>query len=276
MPFLIFGLGTVPARIFRAAQAIKRKTMKNKFGMICALVGAMALFGSNSAFSKPAEAEPTNLFDYLKAKRAEADKKKVTEKTAKKADAKSHGKKAGARASSAGKTSAKVQRRSKKVSGSKRPAVQAKARIKTTVSSRVDTMTTGSIASAAAGGSTKYSSLITSYASSYGVPVALAHAVVRVESNYRADMTGRAGEVGLMQIKYSTAKGLGYTGTRQALYNPDTNIRWGMKYLAGAHKLGNGTTCGTILRYNAGHGATRMNPVSASYCAKVKSQMAAN
>ncbi len=107
---------------------------------------------------------------------------------------------------------------------------------------------------------------------SYGVPIALAHAVVRVESNYRADMTGRAGEVGLMQIKYSTAQGLGYTGSRQALYNPDTNIRWGMKYLAGAHKLGNGTTCGTILRYNAGHGATRMNPISANYCAKVKLQ----
>ncbi|MEP7454653.1 transglycosylase SLT domain-containing protein [Phyllobacterium sp. SB3] len=252
--------------------------MKNRFGMICALVGAVALFGSNSAFSKPADAQPTNLADYLKAKRVEADKKKATEKTAKKADEKGQSKKIGAKASSAKKVSVKTQRSYKKASGSKRPVVQAKARVKTTtVSSRVDTMTTGSVASAAAaGGSTKYSSIITSYASSYGVPVALAHAVVRVESNYRADMTGRAGEVGLMQIKYSTAKGLGYTGSRQALYNPDTNIRWGMKYLAGAHKLGNGTTCGTILRYNAGHGATRMNPISANYCAKVKSQMAAN
>ena len=81
-------------------------------------------------------------------------------------------------------------------------------------------------------------------------------------------MTGSAGEIGLMQIKLETARGLGYTGSRQALYNPETNIQWGMKYLAGAHKLGNGTTCGTILRYNAGHGATRMNPVSANYCAR--------
>ncbi|EJN04120.1 transglycosylase SLT domain-containing protein [Phyllobacterium sp. YR531] len=253
--------------------------MKNRFGMICALVGAMALFGSNSAFSKPVDAQPTNLADYLKAKKVESDEKKATEKTAKKASEKSQGKKVSAKASSAKKVSVKTQRSYKKASGSKRPVVQAKARFKTTtVSSRVDTMTTGSVASAAAsaGGSTKYSSIITSYASSYGVPIALAHAVVRVESNYRADMTGRAGEVGLMQIKYSTAKGLGYTGSRQALYNPDTNIRWGMKYLAGAHKLGNGTTCGTILRYNAGHGATRMNPISANYCAKVKSQMAAN
>lgn len=135
-------------------------------------------------------------------------------------------------------------------------------------------MTTGSIPSAA--GSMKYTTIINSYAASYGVPASLANAVVRVESNYRADMTGSAGEIGLMQIKLETARGLGYTGTRQALYNPETNIRWGMKYLAGAHKLGNGTTCGTILRYNAGHGATRMNPVSANYCAKVKMEMASN
>lgn len=48
-----------------------------------------------------------------------------------------------------------------------------------------------------------------------------------------------------------------------------------MKYLAMAQGLGGGTTCGTILKYNAGHGATRMNPISAAYCSKVKVQMAA-
>ncbi len=48
-----------------------------------------------------------------------------------------------------------------------------------------------------------------------------------------------------------------------------------MKYLAMARDLGGGTTCGTILKYNAGHAATRMNPVSSAYCSKVKVQMAA-
>jgi soluble lytic murein transglycosylase-like protein len=47
-----------------------------------------------------------------------------------------------------------------------------------------------------------------------------------------------------------------------------------MKYLAMAQDLGGGTTCGTILKYNAGHAATRMNPVSSAYCRKVKVQMA--
>ncbi|MGO4449252.1 lytic transglycosylase domain-containing protein [Phyllobacterium sp. TAF24] len=243
--------------------------MTKKIGMIIALLGATAFFGSSAAYSSPKE--PTNLMDYLKAKRDAAEKEKASGKSAKAGQTGGKGKKVAVK-----------QRTSKKVLASaKRPIVETKARIKVTIRNRnlanVDTMTTASIPSSVGSiGSTKYSTIISSYAASYGVPVSLANAVVRVESNYRADMTGSAGEIGLMQIKLETARGLGYTGSRQALYNPETNIRWGMKYLAGAHKLGNGTTCGTILRYNAGHGATRMNPVSANYCAKVKMEMASN
>ena len=116
----------------------------------------------------------------------------------------------------------------------------------------------------------KYDRLIKKYARKEGVPISLARAVVRVESNYRASARGAAGEVGLMQIKPSTARGMGYSGSTKALYNPETNIRWGMKYLGKAHQLGNGSTCGTILKYNAGHGAKRMNKVSSRYCAKVQ------
>jgi soluble lytic murein transglycosylase-like protein len=115
-----------------------------------------------------------------------------------------------------------------------------------------------------------YGSIIARYASAYGVPVSLAHAVIRVESNYRANARGSAGEIGLMQIKPATARGLGYSGSASGLFNPETNIKYGMKYLGMAHKLGGGSTCGTILKYNAGHGAKRMNPISANYCAKVK------
>ncbi len=247
--------------------------MTKKFGMIFALLGAMAFFGTNSAFSAPKE--PTNLADYMKAKRAEAEKQKAVNKSTKPVQAKIQAKRS-VEKTAVKKSAVKPQRVSKKASTHKRPVVHAKARVKTVVRNqtinRVDTMTTGGVPSAI--GSSNYSTIISSYASSYGVPFALANAVVRVESNYRPNMTGSAGEIGLMQIKLETARGLGYTGSRQALYNPETNIQWGMKYLAGAHKLGNGTTCGTILRYNAGHGATRMNPVSANYCSKVKLQMA--
>ncbi|WP_367718563.1 transglycosylase SLT domain-containing protein [Nitratireductor sp. GISD-1A_MAKvit] len=115
-----------------------------------------------------------------------------------------------------------------------------------------------------------YHTIIAQYASAYGVPVSLANAVVRVESNFRANARGAAGEIGLMQIKPATARMMGYRGSTKGLYNPDTNIKYGMKYLAKAHKLGGGTTCGTILKYNAGHGAKRMNPISSRYCSKVK------
>ena len=114
-----------------------------------------------------------------------------------------------------------------------------------------------------------YSAIITKYAKTYGVPVDLAHAVVRVESNFNPKARGSAGEVGLMQIKPATARAMGYRGKTKGLYDPETNIRYGMKYLSMAHELGGGETCGTILRYNAGHGAKRMNPVSKRYCGKV-------
>lgn len=116
----------------------------------------------------------------------------------------------------------------------------------------------------------KYGMIVARYARAYGVPVDLAHAVIKVESNYRVNARGRAGEVGLMQIKPATARMMGYSGTTKALYTPETNIKYGMMYLGKAHKLGGGSTCGTILKYNAGHAARRMNPISARYCAKVK------
>ena len=120
----------------------------------------------------------------------------------------------------------------------------------------------------------KFGDIVARYASSYGIPESLAHAVITVESNYRADARGAAGEVGLMQIKPATARMMGFKGSTKELFNPETNIKYGMKYLAKAHELGGGTTCGTILKYNAGHGAKRMNKISAAYCSKVKKHLA--
>nr|WP_319387691.1 lytic transglycosylase domain-containing protein [uncultured Roseibium sp.] len=121
-----------------------------------------------------------------------------------------------------------------------------------------------------------FSRLIRKAAAKHGVPVKIAKAVVEVESNFNPRARGRAGEVGLMQIKPATARGIGYRGSTNALYDPETNIEWGMKYLAGAHERANGDLCGTILRYNAGHYAKRMNPVSRKYCSKVKRIMSSS
>jgi soluble lytic murein transglycosylase-like protein len=118
-----------------------------------------------------------------------------------------------------------------------------------------------------------YEELIKKHAKANGVPYNLALAVVGIESSFNASARGRAGEVGLMQIKPATARGMGYSGSTKSLYNPDTNLRWGMKYLGEARKRAGGDLCGTILRYNAGHYAKRMNKVSANYCRKVKQRI---
>lgn len=116
-------------------------------------------------------------------------------------------------------------------------------------------------------------SLISKQAAAHGVPTGLARAVVKVESNFRPDVTGRAGEIGLMQIKLATARGMGYRGSRQNLYDPATNIYWGMKYLGKAHQLAGGSTCGTIMKYQGGHGAKKMSSANRKYCNRVKQIM---
>ncbi len=119
-----------------------------------------------------------------------------------------------------------------------------------------------------------YEFLIQKIANKYNVPINLAHAVVRVESDYKARTKGAAGEIGLMQIKPSTARGLGFKGSVHDLYDPATNLEYGMRYLARAYKLSAGDTCGTILKYNAGHAAKKMNSISEKYCSKVKTYLA--
>ena len=115
-----------------------------------------------------------------------------------------------------------------------------------------------------------FADLIEREAKAAGVSVELAHAIISVESDYRVEVTGRAGEIGLMQIKPATARDMGFSGDTKELYNPAVNIKYGMRYLAGAERRGGGTLCGTILKYNAGHYSKRMNPTSARYCEKVK------
>ena len=122
----------------------------------------------------------------------------------------------------------------------------------------------------------QYSALIERFAAENDVPPEFAHAIVEIESRFRPDVRGRAGEIGLMQIKPATARLMGFRGPAKALFDPETNIRYGMKYLAKARRLGDSTVCGTILKYNAGHAARRMNRVSRAYCEKVKGLLARN
>ncbi|MBS7697901.1 MULTISPECIES: lytic transglycosylase domain-containing protein [unclassified Chelatococcus] len=112
-------------------------------------------------------------------------------------------------------------------------------------------------------------SLIARHAAANGVPVDLATAVVRVESRFNPRARNGV-NVGLTQISTATARGMGYQGPIQGLYDADTNLRYGIRYLAQAYRLAGGDTCRTVLKYQAGHRATSMTGAARAYCAKVK------
>ncbi|NIX76416.1 lytic transglycosylase domain-containing protein [Microvirga terricola] len=117
--------------------------------------------------------------------------------------------------------------------------------------------------------------MIARHASENGVPFALVDAVVRIESRYNP--VARNGvNVGLTQINVRTAQSLGYQGGAAGLFDAETNLRYGVKYLAQAYKLARGDTCGTILRYQAGHRAETMTRASRTYCGKVKTLIGAS
>lgn len=90
-----------------------------------------------------------------------------------------------------------------------------------------------------------------------GVPVNLALAVARHESNFRCSAVGRAGERGVMQIKPRTAHGLGYRGSPSGLNNCSTGIRYGMMYLKQAYRKSGGSVYRAALLYNGGLGTNR-------------------
>jgi soluble lytic murein transglycosylase-like protein len=96
-----------------------------------------------------------------------------------------------------------------------------------------------------------------------------------VESRYNARATGPGGYIGLMQLSYRTARGMGYSGSRAGLYDPETNLRYGMKYLGGALRLAGGSTCGAVSKYQGGHGVKGVTRAGSVYCAKVRKHIAA-
>ena len=97
----------------------------------------------------------------------------------------------------------------------------------------------------------EYSEMVARHAQANGVPVELVHRVIVRESRYRPSLVGRGGTIGLMQIKLATARGMGYTGSAEGLRDPDTNLTYAVKYLAGAYRAANGDN-NRAVRYYAG------------------------
>lgn len=119
-----------------------------------------------------------------------------------------------------------------------------------------------------------YVAVVRREAEARGLPPEVAEAVAFVESGFNPSAVGGVGEIGLMQIRPATAEMLGHDGGAIALFDPATNARFAVRYLAGAWKLADGDLCRALMKYRAGHGAEIMSPLSATYCLRAKRYLA--
>lgn len=94
--------------------------------------------------------------------------------------------------------------------------------------------------------------LIAKYSAEYNVPESLIRRVIRRESGGNARVIYR-GNYGLMQIKLGTARSMGYGGGVAGLLDPDTNMRYAVKYLSGAWRLAGGSEGRAVHHYAAGY-----------------------
>lgn len=95
--------------------------------------------------------------------------------------------------------------------------------------------------------------LVAQHAAANGVPVALVHRVIVRESRYRPGIVGKGGAMGLMQIKTATARGVGYGGSAAGLLDPNTNLTYAVRYLAGAYRLAGGNYDRAVSYYARGY-----------------------
>ena len=94
--------------------------------------------------------------------------------------------------------------------------------------------------------------LIDQWADHYDVPRSLVHRVVQRESNYNP--AARNGPYyGLMQILPATARGMGFRGQPSQLLDPDTNLRYAVRYLRGAWLVADGNQDAAVRWYASGY-----------------------
>ena len=96
-------------------------------------------------------------------------------------------------------------------------------------------------------------SMISRHAAMNGIPESLLHRVVMRESRYNPRAVGRGGAMGLMQIKTSTARAMGYSGSASGLLDPETNITYAARYLAGAYRAAGGNEGRAVSNYARGY-----------------------
>ena len=103
----------------------------------------------------------------------------------------------------------------------------------------------------------KHSEYVEKYAQEFEIEKELIYAMIKAESNFKAEVVSNKEAIGLMQILESTAnevaEELELEITKEEILNPETNIALGSKYLSNLiKKYGNIELA--IASYNAGIG----------------------
>jgi soluble lytic murein transglycosylase-like protein len=96
------------------------------------------------------------------------------------------------------------------------------------------------------------STMAASQAGAAGLPASLVERVIRRESGGNPGAV-HARNYGLMQIRLSTARAMGYTGSAAGLLDPQTNMTYALRYLAGAYRAAGGNESRAVALYSRGY-----------------------
>lgn len=97
-----------------------------------------------------------------------------------------------------------------------------------------------------------YDGMVASHAAANGVPESLVRRVIKRESGGNARVVSK-GNYGLMQIRLGTARAMGYSGSAAGLLDPNINMTYAVKYLAGAYRAAGGNADLAVRYYQTGY-----------------------
>ncbi len=104
----------------------------------------------------------------------------------------------------------------------------------------------------------KYSEYVEKYSSEYNIDSYMVYAIIKAESNFKEDAKSSSNAVGLMQIMedtaIETARKMQLEVNENDLFNPEMNIKIGIKYFSDLLKNYNNNYYLAIIAYNAGIG----------------------
>ena len=105
--------------------------------------------------------------------------------------------------------------------------------------------------------------MIAKHAAANNLPLALVHRVVKRESDYNPRCI-YAGNYGLDADPYGHGAVLGYTGTVEGLLrDPDTNMTYAVRYLAGAYRVAGGDEDRAVALYASGYNSNERTGATA-------------